>query len=122
MTTSDIDDLDRASLQLSLDLTLAEPDPLRVRQVEEMLRDSGWRETCEFCSYHQQMRSLNLRPWQLPPSRVDERDPGAARTYQGALARRMRAKGISKYHPDPAGALDAANRKSAFISSGHSIA
>jgi len=100
---------DREALQLAIDLTLAEPDEDRVAQVRKMLAEREWDEVARFCAYHGQFDALNLLPWQNTPSEVDDPDEDMA-TPQHKMARRMMALGISKYHPDPIAAIQAAQK------------
>jgi hypothetical protein len=107
--TTNIDDNDRAALQLCIDQALAEPDKDRVEQVQWMLVKREWEEVARFCSYRRQFDALNLLPWQNTPSEVDDPDEDMA-TPQHQMARRMLALGISRYHPDPVGAIQAAQK------------
>lgn len=108
--------LDLAALRLAVDMTLHEhDDPGRIEQVQSMLDDGdhSWVEVALFCAYHQQMRSLHLKPWCDPPCWVDpekmpppSRNP-IARDDRAAvrLTRRMIKLGISEFHPDPMTAI-----------------
>jgi hypothetical protein len=91
-------DADLDALRRSVRLTMAE-NQLRREQIEEMLAERPWVEVAEFCSYHLQMRALNLGPWQDPPANGP--DDGEA----GALLDRMLDASISQWEPDPVAAL-----------------
>jgi hypothetical protein len=79
-----------------------------------MLEEEGFEWTGDFCAYHCQMRSLILRPWECPPVWVhDPDDPFdgerpnemSRRLDSAGLLKRMLSHGISRYEPDPEGAL-----------------
>jgi hypothetical protein len=74
-------------------------------QIDLMLETDPWIEVAHFASYSCQMRSLGLRPWMFPPAwlSLDDRDPEHADGV--ALLRRLLDAGLSKYEPDPIGAL-----------------
>jgi hypothetical protein len=104
---------DRAALGLALKHTLAEKDRGRVEQVQSMLADPTRtrRDVLEFCSYHRQMLSLRLRPWESPPIWIDPDNPDPTDPPEAvALCKRMLAAGVSLYHPDPIGACEEAER------------
>jgi len=138
MTTTTLDDLtegDRAALQLALDLTLAgDPEgPVRAKQVRGMLQGDGpylpprpWREVAEFCSYCQQHERLGILFGEAP-CEIDEADIEAIvkagpkpavdgsgidiSNYPSALMlKRMLAYGVSRYHPNPLAAIEAATK------------
>jgi hypothetical protein len=97
---------DRAALELALQETLTEKDQGRVEQVRSMLRDRPWFEVARFAAAHRQCLALNLQPWELPPVWVGVgEDPAADRLWK-----RMRRAGVSKYHPSPIAACEAAER------------
>ncbi|PSO33414.1 hypothetical protein [Bradyrhizobium sp. MOS002] len=63
-----------------------------------------------------EIEALGLMPWMSPPcypnmSALDQPygDPGAKRE----LAQRMRRRGVSRWHPDPARACDEAEQRRA---------
>jgi hypothetical protein len=95
--------LDREALDRCVALTLAEPDKGRVEQVRSMLADRDWLDVAQFCSYHRQIASLKLLPWEDPPCVAGTgRDDKAAR-----LAGQLLTAGLSVFEPDPARALKA---------------
>lgn len=111
MTKSDL-----KALELSLQLTLA--DPYRAKQVEAMLQERDRIRVAEHCSFARQVETLKLQPWQSPPVWIDDPDEVLADTsaedHERAAARllkKMLALGISKFHPDPLAAIDAACEK-----------
>jgi hypothetical protein len=91
---------DMAALEKSLAIALR--DPARREQVEGMLATNDRLQVARFCCYGCQYISLDLKPWQIPPCWAKE-DSG---TEAGELLRRMIEAGVSKYDPDPVGALE----------------
>jgi hypothetical protein len=77
-----------------------------------MLGDGNWHAVAEFASCSAQREALRLKPWQLAPCEVDIGDadePGYQHrgTAQAAeLLRQLLAAGLSRWEPDPLGALD----------------
>jgi len=79
--------------------------------------EEGFEEAGLTAAYSQQVKNLHLRPWQSPPCWIDPADvediiaagPGEDDThgrYDAArLLKRMLAAGLSRFEPDPAGAL-----------------
>jgi hypothetical protein len=121
MTTvhrADLDEIDREALDRAIALTLEDPDPDRAAQVRSMLETAGWWEVSRFCCYHKQFHNLNLKLWEATPSwispgeidaviaRGDEKETGAAR-----LLKRMLAHNVSRYEPDPLGAIERAKAR-----------
>jgi hypothetical protein len=93
---------DEEALELCIAAVLAGPDQARRRQIEKMLMDGDREEVGHLCAYIMQTRNLSLRPWEAPPCWGDT--AGNA----GRLVRRLRAAGVSIYHPDPLEALNGA--------------
>jgi hypothetical protein len=59
-------------------------------------------------AYRAQVRSLSLRPWELPPCCVTETSSRSREERQAsALLRRMIDAGLSKFCPNPREALEA---------------
>ncbi len=103
-----MDTKDLEALQLALKLTLEEQDDGRVEQVRSMLADRSrsWFDTASFCAYHQQIKALQLEPWDDPPM-CAEPDTYPHTQEAGQLLGRMLRAGVSRYHPDPLAALEA---------------
>lgn len=82
-----------------------------------MFQDQSWLETASFASYSCQRKSLRLKLWESPPCVVDEdeaedeRGDHASRAAARELLREMLAHGVSRCHPDPVAAVEAAKRK-----------
>lgn len=110
---------DRAALQLAINLTRRESAERR-RQIDDMLRHDDWFAAATFAAYHCRVRALRLKPWETPPLYVvDPDDPNAgpcrgtvSNNWPAAarLVKQMQALGISKFHPDPIAAIEAAAR------------
>lgn len=109
-TKRSIDDeaLERA-LQRALVRQKASNVPRRngLTQIEGMLRDQPRREVLLFASYSEQMDSLKLRPWMFPPCWLVLSDRKPEHADGVALLRRLLDAGLSKFEPDPIGALRA---------------
>jgi hypothetical protein len=102
---------DRAALELALQQTLAEKDQSRVEQVRSMLEGRTRLYVSQFCSFHRQIEALRLRPWELPPC-LGDCDVGSGRDEQAwRLLRRMQKAGVSRWHPDPIAAVEAAEKR-----------
>jgi len=106
--------IDRDALELALQQTLAEKDQGRVEQVRSMLEGRTRLEVSQFCSFHRQIERVNLRPWELPPCLGDyDGGRGNGRDEQAwALLKRMRRAGVSRWHPSPIAACEAAEKRS----------
>jgi hypothetical protein len=114
--------IDREAFKLAIEqLIRAEPD--RTEQIDEKLKEGGLWEAGTFAAYCRQCDVLHLMPWQDPPCHIDldeEHDEGdAARDqisgYEQAakLLREMLALGVSRWHPDPLAAIEAAKKAAA---------
>ena len=103
-------DRDAAALELALQQTLAEKNQGRVEQVQSMLKGRTRLEVSQFCSFHRQIEALKLRPWDLPPC-LGDLDNGSGRDDQAlALLKRMEKAGVSRWHPSPIAACEAAEK------------
>jgi hypothetical protein len=91
---------DREALELAIEWQKARGADRR-EQLEHIVARDGWEEAAQFCAYSAQMAALRLKPWEAPPCWASIGDGTAA----GELLERMLAAGISRYHPDPEGAL-----------------
>lgn len=84
-------------------------------QIDRMLDDRSWREVAEFAVYGCQMRSLQLRPWMWPPCWVRLDDPVSEHAPAVSLLKRLLRlldNNLSRYEPDPVGALAAIEARS----------
>jgi hypothetical protein len=100
--------LNEAAAKRALQLTLAEPD--RHKQVSEKLKTEGWEEAAWFSVYHQQNRSLALRPSQNPPVALEcdwesfdgiLANPNHADYPTAALTMLLIKHGVSVFSPTP---------------------
>jgi hypothetical protein len=98
---------DREALQLAMAQAREGPDA-RGDQLDKMLAGRPWFDVARFASAHCQCRALNLKPWELPPVWVGVGDDAQV----DQLWARMRACGVSKYHPDPIKACEQAEKQS----------
>ena len=105
--------IDRAALELALQQTLAEKDQSRVEQVQSMLKGRTRLEVSQFCSFHRQIAALKLRPWELPPCMGDLDNGNGGDEQALRLLKRMRRAGVSRWHPSPIAACEAAEKQAA---------
>jgi hypothetical protein len=102
---------------LELAMTKARQDARRAAQLDGMLAERPWLEVAQFAAYCCQTDALRLKPWERPPCHGDYPSrPGnplnlASARAAASLLKRMRAAGISKYHPDPLAALAEADAR-----------
>jgi hypothetical protein len=103
LTTNDL-----AALEQALKLTRQESAG-RAAQIALKLAEDGWWNTACFAAFNCQCSTLHLKPWEHAPCWVDDPDdypdPEAAR-----LLKRMLKAGVSRYHPDPLAAIEAAEK------------
>jgi hypothetical protein len=104
---------DRAALKLAVELHRKRGEAERERIDADLKRDT-WFEVAKGCAWSEQHRNLRLRPWQPPPCRadphaIDDVDDGVMGKRAAALLlARMLKLGISRWHPDPLGAIEQA--------------
>jgi hypothetical protein len=105
---------DRAALEPAIEVTRRE-SPARRRQIDDFLSSRPWFETATFCARCAQERALHLPPRQVAPCNLYqadlEGDPRRGGDAALALLQRMQRCGVSKWHPDPVGACEAARRR-----------
>jgi hypothetical protein len=104
---------DRAAMKLAIQ-QYARLSVADAAQIRDKLASEDWESVGRFAAYGMQMRTLRLRPWEITPSWVDDLDaalakpPGPHGERRAAeFVKRMRAAGISRFHPDPLAALAA---------------
>jgi hypothetical protein len=117
-TQTEFSAVDLEALTRSFDLGCRESTAycLHLTAIE---KQRGWRFAAESASYHFQIRTLKLRPWQPPPPWVrdiegtlEAGDDEIGGWYQAAqLAQRLRENGLSLFEPDPPTALAIAEGK-----------
>lgn len=110
---------DRAALELAMEQ--ARKDPIRARQIDNMLGDGEhtWVEVAKLQAFGSQLENLHLQPWEDPPCHADDfgadpegDDVGREREARHLL-RQMLALNISRWHPDPLNAIAAAKKEPA---------
>src|SRR5262249_38723673 len=113
-------DPDRAALRAAM--LAARQEPGRDAQLRHMLAGGRpWREGAEFAAGCLERAAVRLRPWEDEPCSIDDvaaelgrPDDHHRRRTAAELVARMRAAGISKFHPDPLRALHAAETVAAI--------
>jgi hypothetical protein len=115
-------DADEAVYKLAIETARAR-DEGRRQQIDDFLRTRPFEDVGRSASYGCQMRALRLPPWATPPCWINDADidaiiargdDGTRGVYVAAkLLRRLRELGISKYHPDPMMAIEAAKKRDA---------
>ncbi|MBR1170713.1 hypothetical protein [Bradyrhizobium liaoningense] len=106
-------DADQAAFELALSRILGNPEHSQRQQITDKLASEPWADVAVFAAASEQIDALNLKPWQAPPSHID--DPEAVIAlgtshpdYKAAkLLQRMLAHGVSKFHPEPLLAIEA---------------
>ena len=108
--------VDRHALERALVACRAE-SPARAKQIDSMLTERPWEGVAQFASSCAQGLALDLMPWQSPPSHANLGalsepfgDPRAARE-SAELLRRLLDAGLSRFEPDPLGAIEEAEGK-----------
>ena len=114
-----LDEKDRQALVLALDIICKESRG-RAKQINAKLQDEKWEEVAAFASWCCQRNSLQLKAWHRPPCALYDNmdailaygDDGLRGSYAAArLLQQMLNNGVSRWHPDPAGALAQARNK-----------
>jgi hypothetical protein len=102
------------ALTLAIEVTRKE-SPARRRQVDDFLSSREWLDVATFCAASAQERALRLPPWQPPPCDIGNiaaalKDQDETRGYRAGalLLQRMERCGVSRWHPDPVAACEAA--------------
>jgi hypothetical protein len=103
--------VDRDAMQRAL-VEARQESPGPANQLAWLEREFGWERAGDQASYNCQCRNLALRPWQSPPMSAnitDEDDsmgPAGGRKAAAVLLKRLLDAGLSRYEPDPIGALE----------------
>jgi hypothetical protein len=107
---------DKAALELAIEVTRKE-SPARRKQVDSFLATRPWFAVAKFCASCAQDRALRLMPWQHCPSHVDDiaavlkvTDDIHGWRAAALLLQRMLAAGVSRWHPNPVAACEAAEK------------
>src|SRR5262249_26095265 len=107
--------VDREALERALATAKAESAQERDRFDREVA-ERGWQWAAETAAYHCQDSALKLRPWQPPPCWIRDvegdlaaGDDGISGRHAAALlTQRLLRAGLSRFEPDPLGALERA--------------
>jgi hypothetical protein len=107
--------VDREALDRALRMARAESVEER-EHLDRVMAREGWQGAAESAVYHLQDRALKLRPWQPPPYWIRDLegdlaagDDGISGRYRAALlTQRLLRAGLSRFEPDPLGALERA--------------
>jgi hypothetical protein len=112
---------DKAALELAIEVTRKE-SPARRQQIDDFLSSPlwvrPWIEVATFAAGCAQERALRLQPWQPPPCHINDipaalavSDEGSGWRAAALLLQRMQRCGVSRWHPDPIAACNAAEAK-----------
>jgi hypothetical protein len=104
-----LDDGDEEALELSLKLARASSEQ-RARQIDQMLAERGRIGVEKFASFCCQVGHMRLKTSQPPPCHVNDPKNVAIEDERDAakMQRKMLRNKVSKYHPFPVEAIDAA--------------
>ena len=109
--------LDHDALVLAVETTRRE-NAARRQQIDDFLSSREWFDVATFCASCAQSRALHLPPWQPAPCDIGNMaaaldDPDEQRGYRAAarLRQRMERCGVSRWHPNPLAACEAAEAK-----------
>ena len=118
---TDLTDVDRAALTLAIEVTRNE-SAARRQQIDNFLATREWIYVATFCAGCAQSRSLRLPPWQPSPCFVGDMAAALANTdeqsgYRAAalLRQRMERCGVSRWHPNPVAACEAAEAEAKSV-------
>jgi hypothetical protein len=101
MVTETLSKVDREALERALAIEMASDEPGRREQ------GGDWIAAARTAAYTCQRRALQLRPWQSPPCYGDTSPGHDGHADAAVLLKRLLACGLSRYEPDPLGALAA---------------
>jgi hypothetical protein len=109
--------IDRAAMTAAIEQMRSESADSRAL-IDEIIARQDFEEAGQTATYHCQCQALRLKPWQSPPmyaaARLDGSDDGNMGWKQAEqLAHRLLAASLSKFEPDPLGALARIERESA---------
>jgi hypothetical protein len=113
--TTPLSKADREAMVLAIEVVRAE-SPASRAQIDDKLATEPWEAVGHFAAYSAQDRALKLRPWETPPVWIVDlaasltRPPDDHRGERRAaeLLKNMVASGVSRFHPDPLAAIEAA--------------
>src|SRR5262245_48320543 len=104
--------VDREAMERAIEI-VRHRDKARAVQIADKLASEPWEEVGAFAAYTAQCDALRLKPWQWPPCWIAdiaaEPPPDhSGRRRAAELLQRLLAAGLSRYEPDPLGALERA--------------
>ena len=108
-----IADVDKDAYERAIAWLRANGYPADIKRLDEIIQNEGFEAAGQNASYHAQYRTLNLKPWQCIPADAKTTDPNEVadcygwRAAEVTLRARFEAAGLSRWEPDPAGALRA---------------
>ena len=117
-----LSEVDREALTRAIEVAKAESAQQRA-QIENMLKQRDWLRVARFAAYCCQDRALALELWQVPPcwlqggaDEIDDilksdRPDRRGLRRAAALVKRLEENGLSRYEPDPVGALEAMDHR-----------
>ena len=109
-TLLELTDDDKAAIDLAIEMERQQIP----KEIASMLCDRTWEEVGRFSVGRCQDRNLDLKPWECPPYQTrdvdDPSDDWGHRPGEVALLKRMFAGGVSRFHPDPMAAIEAAEQ------------
>lgn len=117
-----MNEIDRDALTRAIAARRAESAAQRQRVDEWLAAGQSWEDVAISCAGHCQHIALGLAPWMFPPvspniaDHLDSAlskpfgDPSGAREA-AEIIKKLLALGLSKYEPDPAAAIAAAEQR-----------
>ena len=108
---------DKAALERAIELYRA-GSPTQRKTIDVLFaRGDSWENIARYAAFHMQVTNLHLPPWQPAPCDIGNRNMAAVLTetdeqrgYRAAalLRARMERCGVSRWHPSPVAACEAA--------------
>jgi|SRR3954463_11486446 hypothetical protein len=95
-------DVDRDAMTRAIAAARRE-SPNRSRQIDRKLASESFEAVGRFCAFSAQIESLHLQPFESTVVYADSPEAHA-------LPRRLKAAGLSRFEPDPLGALEQVGR------------
>jgi hypothetical protein len=107
MVTETLSAIDRDALTRALAIAMASDEPGRREQ------DRDWIAAARSAAYACQRRALQLKPSQSPPCYADAHPSHDGHADAAALLKRLLDNNLSRWEPDPIGALAAVEASAA---------
>jgi hypothetical protein len=110
---------DKAALERAIELYRAGSRMQRTTIDALFARGDSWEDVARYAAFHMQMENLHLPPWLVPPCNVrdiardlvrtdDDRAERTGLRAAAQLLQRMQRCGVSRWHPNPVAACEAA--------------